>query len=438
MDGIIYLLLVVCSGLVGIGYFLYRKIFNHITIYFVIWTVILCMGEFRLINYYRLEPETWTVIIAGGLSFFLGSVTHMIASGVFQRDHSMFKGYELSGKSVRLLGFGIFVLSTLALISALQLWSMLIGKYGSISKVLLFGNLIYQSRVYDGSEGALPYVDSFSLAASLFSGLYTHHKKSITPLSIFPIMVVVIVAIAGMGRAKILIALILFLTGYFLPKTTELVKNLTQRKTNRVRMAVGFIVLLGIIIGSAEIVRSNRGMIESFSGSTKALNKLRGGSIITPSIYVYFSIHPFVLNEYMKGNGEPGLIGGNTFAPVWRVLDKMGAETYVSNYQMHYTTPVSSNTGTYLREIHADFGMPGVFIVPYILGIICSVYWKRWHTNMKIVDLAVLSHLFVIIALSYLTIATRLGYWLVSFVASLIVAIIIDRSQNHQSDRVRK
>lgn len=409
-----------------VGLIAYNRLFNHISIYSTIWTLILCMGEIRLINYYPLETETWIIIFSAWILFVFGSLTYFFAREYAGKNSSVLHTYSLSEVSNSTLRKIIFFLSIASLVSAIAQWLVLLSKYGSIAKVLIYGNLIYSSRVYEGGITSIPYVDSLALAGCFFAGIYVFHKKSITLLSLFPLLSVIIVAIAGMGRAKILIALILFLTGFLLQKIV--VMKSQKLKKYSLKKIFGFAVVFLIIIGSAEIIRSNRGSIESFSGASQSLKKLRGSAIITPSIYVYFSIHPFVFNEYLKSTGEHEIIGGNTFAPIWRIVDKVGFDTHISEYQTHYQTPVSSNTGSYLRELHADFGLSGVLIVPYLLGMVCSFYWFRWKDKKKLVDLAILSHLYVIVALSYLVIATRLGYWIVSLVTAIACAWILDRN----------
>ncbi|MCX6136639.1 MAG: hypothetical protein NTV54_03980 [Ignavibacteriales bacterium] len=48
--------------------------FNHVSLYTGIWSGALVLFELRMINYHRLETETWIVIVACWLLFVLGSV----------------------------------------------------------------------------------------------------------------------------------------------------------------------------------------------------------------------------------------------------------------------------------------------------------------------------------------------------------------------------
>ncbi|MDZ7413300.1 MAG: hypothetical protein ONB15_07165, partial [candidate division KSB1 bacterium] len=95
--------------------------------------------------------------------------------------------------------------------------------------------------------------------------------------------------------------------------------------------------------------------------------------------------------------------------------------------QKFYPIPFPSNTATYLRELHADFGLTGVLVGPYLLGLLCTVLWFKVRRQPKTTTLAWLAHLYVVVAFSYLYQATRAGYWVISLGLSLLVGAVIDR-----------
>ena len=104
-----------------------------------------------------------------------------------------------------------------------------------------------------------------------------------------------------------------------------------------------------------------------------------------------------------------------------------GFETEISQYQKFYSTPANANTGSYLREIHADFGMAGVVVVPFIIGCLCSMFWAKSAARGGLVPMVILAHLLVIVDLSFMLMGTRLGYWLVSLLAAIAAARYIER-----------
>jgi hypothetical protein len=64
-----------------------------------------------------------------------------------------------------------------AFLSAIQHWSVLIAKHGSIASVLLKANIIYSERVAGELEGTIPYIHVTGYAAVLLSGIYSAYKN---------------------------------------------------------------------------------------------------------------------------------------------------------------------------------------------------------------------------------------------------------------------
>jgi oligosaccharide repeat unit polymerase len=295
------------------------------------------------------------------------------------------------------------------------------------------GNVLYALRVRNEIPGLIPYFGGLAPAAILFAGRYASVTGKFRLVVIFPILTVVIGAISDMGRANILVSGILFLCGYMLSKIEPRIAfpGTTIPRTQKI---ITLIVGAGLLIGTAELVRSHRGMIESMEGTSPALQRLHGSSFITPSIYEYLTIHHGVLNQYLKRDQEHPSWGENTFGPVYRVLYKFGFDTYTSDYMLFYKTPLGANTGTYLRELHADFGVLGVMIVPYLLGALGAWLWYRQLDRPTYLNFVVISHLFVLFVFSVLVQATRIWYLWISFFAALIPAYYLDRKLTRVSE----
>ncbi len=414
------------------GRWMFGRWYNHVTMYATIWSFTLALFEIRLLPYYPLEAETWIIIISGWFAFFLGSLTIVVARNslkeVVTREVEQSELIEESRKDIleRNIEIALWIIIIVSIIPAIQQWMILIAKFGSITNAIVLGNIVYSLRVRDTSLQGIPYLGSFALTGTLLSGIYTAMKGKLKLIAVLPLLILIVISIAGMGRSQLVIAMALFMSGYFFYKTKSIAA--IGIKKRRLRNAVAFVVVIALTIGGAEIVRSNRGTIENIPGATKSLQTLRKGMIITPSIYLYTSIHFGVLNQYLKHEVEHPIIGANTFAPIWRIVAKTGLVEPIPEYQQAYRTPVGSNTATYLRELHADFGYWGILLFPYILGILCSVYWFRTMKSKRLLDIAILAHLYVIVAFSNVVGATRLGYWLISLVGAVLAGYVIDKT----------
>jgi hypothetical protein len=107
---------------------------------------------------------------------------------------------------------------------------------------------------------------------------------------------------------------------------------------------------------------------------------------------------------------------------VYEFLSKYVGTEEPSFFQQGYHIPMWTNTGTYIRELHADFGVAGVFLVPYLLGMLITLLWFKFYENKNLIVLTILVYLYIIICFSFLMIVTRLNIWFFSQI--LIIAYI--------------
>lgn len=425
-----FMILLVGGGAVVASRLIFHRWFNHISLYSALWCVSLALFQFRMIQYYPLEPETWILIVSGWLAFLLGSLTFVTARLALRSPNQVIREMPPTLAQLdherELVRKSLWLISCVALAVAIQHWSIVLKKFGSIEAVLLWGNLLYSFRVQEGLPGSIPYLASLALTGVMLAGVYTAAAGRITMLSVFSFLIVVLIELANMGRAKMVMAALLFLSGYFFYK--ERVMALPTRVIGgRARQVLSLTLAFVLLLVSAEFVRSTRGGNESFHGSSRLLRNLEGASFITPSLYMYATIHPGVLNQYLKEDQEHTSWGSNTFAPIYRLLAKMGFDTKVNTYQRFYKTPAFANTGTYLRELHADFGIAGVAIGPYILGLLATIWWYRVRERFRFVDCAVATYLFVLVAMTLLYGATRAGDLLTALLGGVIIGGVLDR-----------
>ena len=182
-----------------------------------------------------------------------------------------------------------------------------------------------------------------------------------------------------------------------------------------------------LVILTASLVKNFKSPAENYKASTKELRQLEDGFLISPSIYLYASAHIGVFNAYMKEQEERTSFGQNMFLPIYRILSKFDLVQEPSYYQKAYFVPIWTNTGTYLREIHADFGFIGLFIFPYLLGLLSTFYWFRFFENYKLSDLVILTFIFLFIAFTFLVLVTRLSYWIITLIGLLSILPTIQK-----------
>ena len=409
----------------------FHKWINHVSIYTTSWFFMLFLYELKLMNYIELSSITWAAICGAFLSFLSGSLIvvyarkiHTKANNSIPLSHQEILIFKDGGTIVK---YTILFVSVIGIFAAVELWMLLINKYGSIPAIFLNANEIYRLRV-EGKIEVIPYVSSISYTGIFLSGIYVAYKRKITLISVLPFVAIILREVASFARAGILSGFFLFFASFILFRHLDARKKSYSSVKEKVKIASAVLVISAIVIGGAGLVRSTRGTIESFRASSQNLNQLRGGFFITPSLYLYASSHVGVLSRYFeKDFDERNMFGEITFQPVYNFLSKFGVVKHPDFYDKGYFIPMWTNTSTYLRPLYGDFGASGIFLFPFFLGMGASFFWFRFYEKRKIWQLIILSFIYVIIMFSFITLYTRFGEFLIGFMVSLILIPILER-----------
>jgi len=407
---IIYILSIILS------LYLFKKTFNPLSVYSTIWFSLLALYEIRLINYDVISLQTWVVIGGSYLAFIIGIIIPYLINGpvdlkkTVSSDEPM---YKLFHDNMKLVKFIIVVFSLIGLFGAIQHWIVLLNMYGSIVEVFLHLSKIYKMRIRGELEGVIPYLSVFSYVAVFLVAVYSAYRKKFSLLTLVPFFSIIMKGIGSVGRQGILYGFLEFFTTYVIANYYFSKFFVAKKKTNK-----GILVTLGLfivlLVFSVIFIRDFRGNDESFTGETRALQNLKGSVFITPSIYLYLSAHVGVLNKYYEKEIQETRVGENTFQFFYNTLSKFDITEPAQLYQKAYYVPVWTNTGTYLREIDADFGTSGTYLIPFLLGFLSFYYWKHFLQTGKPIYLILLVHLFLIIWFSFLMMITRGANWFIS------------------------
>jgi oligosaccharide repeat unit polymerase len=198
--------------------------------------------------------------------------------------------------------------------------------------------------------------------------------------------------------------------------------SLQRFKFSKINAFAATALLLMLLIIAASFVRVARGARENYPGISPVLKDLQGSMILTPSVYLYVSSDVGVLSKYLELEKENVRFGENSFRIVYEFLAKLTGTEEPFFFQKMYHIPVWTNTGTYIRELHADYGVTGVFLIPYLLGMIITFLWFKFYEKNNLIVMTVLVYLFIIVGFSFLMIITRLNIWFLGQI--LIIAYI--------------
>ena len=406
----------------------YKNWFNHLNLYVFGWTLFISLYQLKLIRFTEVRVETWFIVLNSYIAIFLGSVTFFFARKSLIKDVA-FKTKQnnilLDDSIIKYLKILIIFFSILGLFAALQNWFALINKYGTVAKVLLKANTIYRDRIAGEDVGGIPYLFIASYIGVFFAGIYTSYKKRMTFIASLPFLGIILKGIASVGRGGIFVGFLQFLITTFLFYHYLKHNNKIDSKLNYKSM-LSFVIILIIVVGSMAIVKEIRGSFDSYKGTTKSLKSFEG-SIISPQIYLYFSSNIAVLSKYFEKDSENVRFGENTLLPIYNVLAKFGIIEQPKVYPKGYFIPMWTNSATYLRDIHADFGYVGLFIIPYILGLVTSIIWFKFNQSGKLIYFVILTYLYIIISFSVFYMITRAASWFVSFILLLCITPIFEK-----------
>lgn len=422
-------LFVIYAFTILLSFYVFKKLINPLFVYGTIWLALLILYELKLLHYYELSTQTWVVIGGAFLSFVIGILTiHVLDqledNKVSYSGKRKFSPNILADGGVTLRNAIIFF-GVIGLLSALQHWKVLLDQYGSIPNILIHLSKIYSMRVAGEIEGVIPYINVASYISIFLAGIYSAYKSRFTLISFLPFTAFILKGIANVGRQGILYGFLEYFISFFIFKyaLSESEKFLTDKKKQRNFNSIVIIATFTILlIVSALFIKDFRGNDENYIGETRTIKTLKTGGIITPSLYLYLSSHVGVLNKYLIDENEPTRFGENTFQFIYNILSKVNFVSKQTSYQQGYYIPMWSNTGTYLRELYADFGVLGVYIIPYLMGLIVTYFWIRFFRWGSLTDLVIIVHVMLVISFSFLMMITRAANWFLSlFLIPLIL-----------------
>lgn len=437
------ILLTFIASLLGIlgGKFLFKQWMNHLTLYSAIWGLLIVLYELKLLPYYDLISLTWFYIISAFLSFVFGILTLISLRNLFRTNPIDIKPARLDLPIFKdggvTLKYALLITSMIGIFAAVQHWLVLINLFGSIPAALINAALVYKLNLSGGAKGVIPYISNFGFVAVFLSGIYTAYKGRFSFITFLPFIGIIIKNMATLGRVSMLFALIEFFITFLLFRYLLKTDSAKRFKFSAKNAVFAFSILLLFVIFSASLVRATRVSNEYYKGTSKELKQLEDNFIITPSIYFYLSCDVGVLNQYLQSNGEKTKFGENSFILFHYILSNFDVIQRPKDLQKGYRFPMWANTGTYIRELHADFGIAGVYLVPYFLGFLITLLWFKFFERHGMITLVLLTFLTLIIGFSFLMMITRLDIWTISLVLLLFIVPVIEKVAVFFGERVQ-
>jgi len=427
------LLLIIMASFLGIilGKILFKKWVNHLTIYCLIMGGLIFFYELKLLPYVDIVPLAWFFIISTFLSFLFGILTMISGRNIFPTDRvateKSISTMPLFADGGRVLKYSILFFTLIGFFVAFQRWWVLIHMFGSIPAVLVNAGIVYRLNVNGEIKDFIPILPNFIYVAVFLVGIYTAYKRRFSLLTFLPFISIVIKELTYFGRGEILFALMEFFFSFLLFRqllNNELSEKFKFLKKNAI---IASIILVIFLVSSASLIRVTRGSYENFSGGNSQLKQLKGNFLLSPSIYLYLSCDIGVFSKYLEQDRENTKFGQNSFLIGYDFLSKLGILKKPSAFQKGYFIPMWANTGTFMRELHADFGIAGLFLVPYVIGLLITWFWFKFYEQKNLIVFAFLVYFYLIVGFSFLVMVTRLNQWYISLFLIIISLPLLER-----------
>ena len=231
------------------------------------------------------------------------------------------------------------------------------------------------------------------------------------------------------GRAGMLVALAEFVISFILFRHLLNIDKEKRFKISKKNLVIGSVLLLSLFIVGSSLVKITRSSdkSEDFAGASSELRGSQDNIFLSPSVYLYLSSDIGVLSKYLLFQNEKTDFGQNTFLTFYIFISKLGVIKRPNEFQKGYNIPMWTNTGTYLRELHADFGIAGVLLGPYLLGLLLTWLWFRFFEKQSMILFVLLVYLNIVVAFSFFVIATRVLYWNFGLVLNIIFILLLEK-----------
>ena len=421
---------IVFLGIV-LGKLLFNKWFNHLGLYCLIMGGLVFFYELKLLPYPDIIPLAWFMIVGSFLAFVLGIVTVFTARNLYpenkQIDDAEISTLKIFSDGGKALKYSVLFFSLIGLFVALHRWYILIGKFGSIQDVVINAAVVYRLNIQGDIKEFIPFLPSFIYVGVFLAGIYTAYIGKFTFLSVFPIITIILKELTYFGRGEMLFASMEFIFTFLLFRHFLSRSKKNTFKFSKINAFVATVILLTLIMTVSSFIRISRGSRENYVGTDRQLKQMKDNFLFSPSIYLYISSDAGVFSKYLELDKEEARIGENSFRLFYDFLSRFELVEKPKFFQQGYFIPMWTNTGTFIREIHADFGIIGVLVIPFVLGISLTWFWFIFIRTGNIFSLVFMVYLYLIIGFSFLVMVTRLNQW---YFSQILILLYIPILQN--------
>lgn len=405
---ILMIVTVLGYGLFGIllSKLLYRSWIAPLGIYSFIWSVIPVLYILSVLPWPDLTTEAFVAILLSWIAFATGCVTVSVGPKARPGTRPVVVKEALLRKAIILFGFLGMIGSVFALFKMIRHFGL---------QAMLQSPAVVQKVFFFSGENPGLFVETvilhaFTMSAGALGGVYWGYFR-FRGFLLIPLVAVTIYSFAMIARLHLLIIILLYLSGYL--GGLRLAGKPLRVKARHIFFILGgfaLIIVFTVFVGKtglyflkydvpipllmAEIIHRLNSPIEGLNWTLSQESPIAmGRNLLYPVAEVIYRLSGLNLPS------EPFFVRTNPLFPEW-------GESFRSV--------------SYLGIAYRDFGWLGVLIIPYVLGVIGSLTFRKRSLPCAIV----FSFVYTQILQSWSWWHFRLPFFMGAFLFSLVVAIL--------------
>lgn len=402
----------------------YKSKINPVSVFTVLVSISLFLHEMKLIEYDDITAKAFFILLIGESIYVAGCFLGKKRRILFSKNNNpiVYESSESNEACDSLLAKAIIVLSAISAIAILSGFILLLIDYDySIIRILRSGDAIYAAHVTGKKKYLfIPYLSSFATNSLVLSGILLK-RSGFKKRMIIPIFLEIMISLMTGSRYVIVLGALIFISSVLITQsrrggTPSLQKKRQTGKHSKLSI-VFFLFVLFLVFRSITKARSNWITINEYVNPFMAniMSKFGGGIY---KVYTYFASPVGVLSAFLENPYYS--YGRDSFSFVFNFMKRFGIVIVgqMEGFDTNYYIPIASNTGTFLKNMIADFGLLSPFVV-FAWGIIVSQSYQNAKEEQTVCNLSICSILMAIASFCFFSwYLTDGGMWI-----SIIVAI---------------
>ncbi|ETT51764.1 hypothetical protein BSK66_26525 [Paenibacillus odorifer] len=362
---------------------IFRTLRCPLGIFTIVWNGLFLLHNLHLVEYTGISPESGLIIMGSYMVFLMGSILGY--SIKLKGEFGHIKEDELNRPiPLKSLEFNVVNIDEVNTVNKAIRFSLFFSNLGIILWLFqivsrfglktLLNSSMYLNRVMisEHSNSFINYlINVFSLGGSLLIGILVARGYGFKKSYIMIFLPTTTVALFTGQRYMTIICILNFIAPLLVLGTGSGLEKVKSIKMKKMIVPVIILVLFFVFVGN------KRGSFEEFSVNTKLNN------VVLSKTYTYLTGSFAAFSEQLRVWDGSLMLGANTFLPLFKLTNSFGITKYDDSMLTMIDTgrpftniPMPFNVYSYLWDIIFDWGYIGVFLLPLILGLASSYYWR--------------------------------------------------------------